>query len=338
MNSKSDKKLSILNALKEQSRPVSSSKISKMLIASGLNISERSVRLYLGELDKEGLTISHGKKGRTLSEDGQAELHSSQIIQRPGYLSAKIDQMIYKMNFDLPMCSGNVVVNTSIVDPELLLSNADKICKVFECGYGMGKLLTLVEPGEVVGDYTVPKGKVGFCTVCSITVNGILLKHGIPMTSRFGGLIKLTDGKAFRFVEMIHYDGTSIDPLEVFIRSGMTDYHGAVEDGNGLIGASFKEVPSESRRRLVNINQRLEEIGLGAIMEIGLPGQPLLDIPVSQGRVGVILVGGLNPISILEEQGHRVFSRAISGFMEYDRLFNYEDLPLKLKRIMSKNS
>ena len=334
MKNKSDKKIAILNALKELSRPVSSTRISEMLTASGLNISERSVRLYLGELDKEGLTISHGKKGRTLSEDGQAELHSSQIIQRPGYLSAKIDQMIYKMNFDLPTCSGQVVVNTSIVDPDVLLSNADNICKVFECGYGMGKLLTLAEPGEVIGDHTIPKGKVGFCTVCSITVNGILLKHGIPMTSRFGGLLKLTDGKPFRFVEMIHYDGTSIDPLEVFIRSGMTDYHGAVESGNGLIGASFKEVPSESRKRLVNINQRLEEIGLGAISEIGLPGQPLLEIPVSQGRVGVILVGGLNPIAILEEQEHRIFSRAISGFVEYDRLFNYTELQARLKQIM----
>lgn len=328
--------MAILNVLKEQTKPASSTKISEMLMTSGLNISERSVRLYLGELDKEGLTISHGKKGRMLSEDGKAELHSSQIIQRPGYLSAKIDQMIYKMNFDLPMCSGKVVVNTSIVDPNLLMKNVDEICKVFQNGYAMGKLLTLAEPGEVVGECIIPKGKVGFCTVCSITVNGILLKHGIPMTSRFGGLIKLTDGKAFRFVEMIHYDGTSIDPLEVFIRSGMTDYHGAIEDGNGLIGASFKEVPSESRRRLVNINQRLEEIGLGAIMEIGLPGQPLLEIPVSQGRVGVILVGGLNPIAILEEQQHRVFSRAISGFMEYDRLFSYQDLPARLQRIISK--
>ena len=335
MNIKPSKRLAILNALKGQIKPVSSKKISEMLTSSGINISERSIRLYLSEMDKEGLTISHGKKGRTLSDVGQSELHSSQIMQRPGYLSAKIDQMIYNMNFDLPTRSGTVVINTSIVDQNLLISYVDKIGEVFEYGYGMGQLLMLAAPGEVIGEYTVPKDKVGFCTVCSITVNGILLKHGIPMASRFGGLLKLVNGKAFRFVEMIHYDGTSIDPLEVFIRSGMTDYHGAVKNGNGLIGASFREVPSESRERLVNINQRLIEIGLGAIMEIGLPGQPLLEIPVSQGRVGVIVVGGLNPIAILEEKDHRVFSRAISAFIEYDRLFNYEDLPMKLQKIIA---
>ena len=114
---------------------------------------------------------------------------------------------------------------------------------------------------------------------------------------------------------MIHYDGTSIDPLEVFIRSGMTDYHGTIGDGNGLIGASFCEVPGESRQRLINISQRLEEIGLGAIMEVGMPGQPLLEIPVSFGRVGAIVVGGLNPIAILEEREHHVFSRALSGLL-----------------------
>ena len=335
MNIKPNKKIAILNAIKGHADPVSSKKISKLLKTCGLEISERTIRLYLSELDKEGLTISHGKKGRTLSDAGQSELHSSQIMQRPGYLSARIDQMTYKMNFDLPTCSGKVVVNISIVDPELLMNHVDAVCKVFEYDYGMGKLLTLAKPGEIVGDHTVPEGKVGLCTVCSITVNGILLKHGIPMASRFGGILKIIDKKPFRFVEMIHYDGTSIDPLEVFIRSGMTDYHSAVRSGSGLIGASFREIPSESRERLFNINQRLVNIGLGAIMEIGLPGQPLLDIPVSQGRVGVILVGGLNPIAILEEKDHRVFSRAITGFVEYDRLFNYDELKSRLRSFMS---
>ncbi len=114
----------------------------------------------------------------------------------------------------------------------------------------------------------------------------------------------------------------------------MTDYHGAIRDGNGLIGASFREVPAESRPRLVNINERLTEIGLGAIMELGLPGQPVLEIPVSPGRVGVILVGGLNPIAILEEQNHRIFSRALSGLIEYDRLFHYEEFPTRLQRFL----
>ncbi len=334
MQKKINKKISILNVLREQNQPVSSSKITQLLSLSGLEYSERTVRLHLKELDEAGLTIPHGKKGRTITDAGLAELQSSQIITRPGYLSAKIDQMIYRMNFDLPMRSGTVVVNTSIVDPHQLSSCTEKVCTVFSKGYGMGKLMTLLGPGQTIGQLTIPNGKIGFCTVCSITINGILLKHGIPMTSTFGGLLRLKDGKAFRFVEVIHYAGTSIDPLEAFIRSGMTDHHRAIEDGNGLIGASFREIPGESRNRMINITQRLDEIGLGAIMEIGLPSQPLLEIPVSYGRVGVIIVGGLNPIAILEEREHRIFSRALSGLIEYDRLFHFEQFPARLQKFL----
>lgn len=334
MQKKYDKKIAILNVLREQSNPVSSAKITEQLLLGGMEFSERTVRFYLKEFDEAGLTVAYGKKGRKITEAGLAELQSSQIIQSPGYLSAKIDRMIYRMNFDLPLRSGTVVVNTSLVAPQHLASCSQKVCEVFAGGFGMGKLMALLGPGEVIGDLTIPDDKIGFCTVCSITINGILLKHGIPMRSLFGGLLRLKDGKAFRFVEMIHYDGTSIDPLEVFIRSGMTDYHGAIEGGDGLIGASFREVPGESRQRLINISQRLEEIGLGAIMELGMPGQPLLEIPVSYGRVGAIVVGGLNPIAILEEREYRVFSRALSGLLEYDRLFHFEEFPSKLQRYL----
>lgn len=334
MSKKFDKKLAILNVLKQQNQAVSSKRITELLAMSGLDISERTVRYHLKELDDEGLTVKRGKKGRLVTEAGLDQLQSSQIIQQSGYLSAKIDQMIYRMDFDLPMRRGKVVVNLSVIDPHKLASYHQKICRVFELHYGMGRLMALLEPGEAIGDITIPKSMVGFCTVCSITINGVLLKHGIPMISRFGGLLRLKEGKAYRFVEMIHYDGTSIDPLEVFIRSGMTDYHRAIQDGNGLIGASFREVPGECRQRLVHIGQRLEEVGLGAIMELGLPNQPLLDIPVSYGRAGVIIVGGLNPIAILEELDYRVFSRALSGLLEYDRLFHYEEFPKKLERYL----
>lgn len=331
MQKKVDKKIAILNVLKEQPLPISSARITELLSLGSLAISERTVRFYLRQLDSEGLTIPHGRKGRVITEAGLTELRSSAIRQLPGTLSAKIDQMIYRMTFDLPMRSGTVVVNTSLVDPRQLASCIEPVCKVFEKGFAMGKLMTLIGPEQAAGEILVPKGKVGFCTVCSITINGILLKHGIPMASRFGGLLEVRNGKALRFTEIIDYSGTSIDPLEVFIRSAMTNYHGAIQDGNGLIGASFRELPGESRQRLINIGQRLEEVGLGAIMEIGLPEQPLLDIPVPPGRVGAIVVGGLNPIAVLEEREHRVFSRALSGLVEYDRLFRFEEFPQRLQ-------
>jgi len=45
--------------------------------------------------------------------------------------------------------------------------------------------------GELLGDVLVPQGKIGIATVCSIVINGFLLKNGIPMDSKFGGILQI---------------------------------------------------------------------------------------------------------------------------------------------------
>ncbi|MBD3317973.1 MAG: DUF128 domain-containing protein, partial [Chitinivibrionales bacterium] len=257
-----------------------------------------------------------------------------QVVHRIGYFSARIDQMTYAMTFDMPRRSGTVLVNVSLVDPAVLARHIEEIRKVFAKGYAMGTHVMLAEPGDNVGGVDVPKDKVGFCTVCSITLNGVLLKHGVPSMSRFGGLLELDDGKPRRFVEVIHYDSTSIDPLEVFIRSGMTGYRKAIVDGSGRIGASFRDLPANSRELVVHIAERLKDVGLGGFLTIGLPGQSVFDVPVSEGRLGAVVIGGLNPIAILEEAGIRVVSRAMSGLVEYNRLYSFEELPQRLRSLL----
>ncbi|MCC6679354.1 MAG: DUF128 domain-containing protein [Phycisphaeraceae bacterium] len=327
-------RLLILTALRRSTGPMTGSQLAQVLSESGHPLSERAVRLYLNAFDQEGLTAARGKRGRMLTEKGLAELRNAQTFERVGYLSAKIDQLTYGMSFDLSECSGRVVVNTSLVKPKTFAKSLDKVCQVFARGYAMGQLVGVLAPGQTLGECTVPADEVGFCTVCSITLNGVLLKHGVPTASRFGGLIQLRDGKPTRFVEMIHYNGTSIDPLEVFIRSGMTDYHGAIRDGNGLIGASYRELPENCRDLVVHLAERLANVGLGGFMQIGVPGQNVLEVPVSEGCIGAVVIGGLNPIAIMEEAGHRVQSRALAGWMEYERLFRFEQLPAAIKAYM----
>jgi HTH-type transcriptional regulator, global nitrogen regulator NrpRI len=317
-----------LNALKQSGRALCSASVTEYLASQGDDISERTVRLYLQELDRAGLTQNMGRRGRRITESGLAELSASQTLARVGFLSAKIDQMTYDMTLDPTLRTGSVVVNTTLVRPEQLASCLDKVCQVFEQGYAMGRLAGLLEPGERVGDVVVPEGMLGFCSVCSVTLNGVMLKHGIPTRSRFGGLLELRDGKAIRFTEIINYDGTTVDPLEIFVRSAMTDYVGAITTGTGCIGVSFREIPANSRELVVDLAKRLDAIGLGGFMQIGYSGQTLLGIPVSEGRVGAVVIGGLNPMAILEELGIRLSSTALSGFLDFSRLFPYEELKL----------
>jgi repressor of nif and glnA expression len=322
-----EKRLAILRVLHEEDRPLSSARIAEHLGAMGHEVSERTVRFHLKALDQDRLTENLGKKGRRITERGHREVSSSRIFEKVGYLAAKIDLMTYRMDFNLETQTGSVVMNVTLLERDQLERAYPLISRVFSANLAMGKLLTILTPGERIGEVTIPAGKVGIGTICSITLNGILLEHGIPAISRFGGLMELKSGKPARFVELIHYEGTTLDPLEIFIRSGMTDYWGATETGNGLVGASFREVPGDSRDRVLAVARKMDEVGLGGVCLVGWPGRPLLDIPVSEGRLGVIVMGGLNPVAILEELGIRVrHTGALAGLIEYRKLFPFEKL------------
>ncbi len=328
------KKKAILEVLQSENRPLSSTAIAQALAFSDMDVSERAVRMYLQELDQEGFTQSVGRQGRILTTFGQEQLHDLQALQRVGYMSSKIDQMIYRMTFDLSKKTGKVIVNVSLVDPHIFAGCVKEICSVFACGYSMGTLVCLLGPGERAGDVSVPYDKIGFCTVCTITLNGALLKNGVPMQSRFAGLLRFENHQPVRFTEIIHYDGISLDPLELFIRAGLTDFRSAVRHGDGIVGAGFRETPAESRPMVEEIGKKMKAIGLGSYILVGHPNQSLLGIPVDDGRIGVVTVGGLNPVAVLAEKGFHVFSRALSGLLDYEKLYPYTQLPEKIKNFL----
>lgn len=328
------KRLIILNLLREANQPLAGNKITEQLAKLGYNISERTIRFHLLALDKLGYTKYIGRKGRQITPQGLLELQKARVFEKVGFFTGKIDQMTYRMTFDLSTLEGTVVVNVSLIEKKHLKQACPLMKEVFKAGYAMGEYITIFDTGQNVGDLFIPADYVGIGTVCSITLNGVLLQHGIPTHSRFGGLLEIVDGKPRRFVAIINYDGTSLDPLEIFIKSGMTDYIGATTSGSGQIGASFREMPAVSREEVVAIAQKLKKIGLGGFMEVGWPGQSLLEIPIDQERVGAIVIGGLNPVAILEEYGMDVYSHALSGLIEFKQMFRYQELDDRIKGIV----
>jgi repressor of nif and glnA expression len=328
------KKLSILRILRETDGPLSSVKINAQLIARGHETSERTVRFYLLEMDKDGLTENCGKRGRKITENGLGYLSETRAFEKLGLMAARIDQKTYGMTFDLDKKTGTVVMNVSFIDRKELGRSVVLMQRVFAAGYAMGELVTIYRPGQHIADMHVPSDCVGIGTVCSVTLNGVLLSHGIPTNSRFGGLLEIIKGSPTRFVELIHYEGTTLDPLEIFIKSGMTDYTGATKTGNGLIGAGFREVPAGSRNHVIQLASRLQSVGLGGFLAVGWPGQPLFDIPVSEGRLGAVVIGGLNPVAILEEQGIKTRSSALATVADYDILFSYKELAARVRDLV----
>lgn len=323
----------ILQVLVQSAKALHSSQIARLLQPKGVELNERSVRLYLQDLEKHDLTVSQGRRGHTITAHGTEELKGATVVHRLGFMSAHLDAMMYQMNFDLATGRGSVIVNLSFVPQQVLLDLQVPFYRVFEKGYSMGTLMGLHLPGETVGTTgpRVPAGYFGVCTVASVTFNGILLRHGVPVRSISSGLLDLHAGKPTQVAELIAYDATSVDPLHLFISAGMTNYLGAIKNGNGRIGICFREVPAESHDQVKQIAQKVRQWGLGAFLEIGLPQQNLLNMPVQQGSCGVIGTGGLDPVAIFVESGHRIESHPVCSSMEYHRLFPYTELPERLK-------
>ena len=137
--------------------------------------------------------------------------------------------------------------------------------------------------------------------------------------SRFGGLLEMQDGRPKRFVDLIEYRGSTLDPLEVFILANKTRVRSVVRTGTGILCASFREVPSVAVDDLRRIERDLRASGLGGVVAIGQPNQPLFGIPVSEGRSGVVVIGGLNPVAAVHEAGISVAVHSLVGLEPYER-------------------
>ena len=180
--------------------------------------------------------------------------------------------------------------------------------------------------GEKLGSVVIPSGKIGLATVCSVVINGVLLKAGVPIESRCGGVLEVRNSKPRRFVAIINYAGTSLDPSEQYIRAGMTSVNEAAKTGNGKILANFREIPAPSRAIVEEKVALLKEAGITGVYVLGNISEPTCQITVSLNRVGMVLLGGLNPVAAAVEAGIEVENIAESGLIDFQKLQSFWQL------------
>jgi hypothetical protein len=310
----------ILRVLDEAARPLGSTKIARALRVIGIDLEQRMVRNYLDAMDAEGLTVNLGRAGRQLTPRGRMELASAVIIDKVGFIDAKADELAFKMTLDLSRHTGTVILNVSTI-PAAFLDDAQRlIAAVARAGLGMGRFGLIAGTAEGVPGLTVAAGEAVIGTVCSLTLNGLLRAAGVPTVSRFGGLLEMRDRRPVRFTHIIDYAGTTLDPIEIFIKAGMTRVLAAAQTGTGVIGASFREVPAVALTRVQKVIRQMDQAGLGGLLVVGEPSRPLLEIPVDQGRAGIVVAAGLNPLAAVYEAGIATENRAMARLCEFEAL------------------
>ena len=58
----------------------------------------------------------------------------------------------------------------------------------------------------------------------------------------------------------------------------------------------------------------------------GTASEPVCGIPVELNRVGIILVGGLNPVAMAKEAGIEVEHDAMGTVIDYQKLVRFSEL------------
>ncbi len=327
----------ILAALREQpwKELITSRDLLDQLHAGGLEWSERTLRLYLAEMAEHGLIDRHGRRGYKLTEAGAEIARELTMARRLGAIQARMDETMCRCTFDPAAGTGLVSVNAYVVPVALAGHLCDELEAVFRAGLAVGTRLLLVEQGEDILGREVPAGHIGLGTMCSIGLASVLLRRGIPSQAVFGGLLQMQAGEPRHFLEIIRYDGTTLSPNETFIRANLTSVRRAAHTGTGAITASFREVPLPALPALREVAKECAEAGFPGILQVGRPGHDLLNVPAHDGRVGVILATGLNPVAALWELGHLRgdLSRPMVGPVDYRQLIPYLDLRARLTRL-----
>jgi repressor of nif and glnA expression len=321
------KEVTILKILKDSREPVGSRLISHRLKEYGIHINERAVRYHLRAMDELGLThLVSRRRGRLVTSSGIDELDSALVGDRLGSAMTNIEMLICRTSFGLDNPGGEVPVNVSVFSGEDFSHALDVMKSLRDTAIFASDLSFIAGGGDDLGDFRIPGGKAGMATLSNVTVSAVLLKAGIPLDFKFAGVLQVRDREYHRFVDLIEYTGSSLSPFEVFLTCKMASVSGIARDGNGKILASFCELPSFALPRVEALVKKLEGLGIHAVSGLGRIGETLCGIPVSAGKVGMILTDGLNLVAAAAEAGIEAVNCAGCTVLDFTSLRPINDI------------
>ena len=301
--------IEILRVLVNQDKPTGSKVIADELKEKGFNLGERAVRYHMQILDEKGYTEKKGYSGRVITDLGREKLEKGLIYDQVDFIYSKFEEMIYLTDFTYMTQEGNVVVNTSTIYNE---ESIEIIKEIYKSGLSVSPYVNINE------DKTT--GEIEVTTICGTTIDGVLLKEGIPTQPQYGGLLKIENNQPVKFTEIISYKKTSVTPLDAFANSSLTSVLDVITKGSGLIPANFRLIPGVARERTIEIVKELIQIGIGGVIGISKEGEDLLGLPVPDGMVGMAIIGGITPFCAVKEMGGDIDLKIAEKLQDFNSL------------------
>lgn len=240
------------------------------------------------------------------------------ILKRPNnktnyeqipFLLSKSWNLIQKVDYNYKTKKGNIIANISYIDKE----DIDDALDIMEKTYN--DYPNYINPYYKIVKNEDNSDKVGIATVCSLSVDGILIKNGIMSLPKYGGLLEI--GNPSLFTELISYGGSSIDPHKIYISKNLTSI--TQKDTPQKILASIKEVPLIAREDAEVILNKLNGEVL-SIYKIGKPREVVYNAKVNNYNFGVVAGSGLNSIAAILEEGINIEVKALEGLMPLNEM------------------
>ncbi len=306
------KVVELLRILKDQPEPIGAKRLSELMAERGFVLSDRAVQYYLRYLDENGFTYKVGNHGRVLTDLGRSETDKALVDDRTGFIISKLERLAFRSTFDPQTGTGDVAYNLSIIPEERI----EEVCAAFDAvigaGYGFFSNYRVMDRHP-----RVPAGSVGLVTVCSITMDGVFQHNGIPVHVAYGGTLQIQERQAVEFNDLIGYRGTTIDPLALFISSGLTSIGSLVEHGSGVALANIRQVPASAEHQVTGLIQSLRAAGFIFPVAKGLQ---VFNAPPDPYRLSIVAFSGMNLPGRVRELGIPLTTEIGVGNIPYSRI------------------
>ena len=102
------------------------------------------------------------------------------------FILSKSWNLIQQVSLDVEKESGDIIANISYIKKDEL----DDAMKIMEKSYEENK--KYINPHFQIVPHPNDEEKIGIATICSLSVDGLLIKNGIKSTPKYGGLLELT--------------------------------------------------------------------------------------------------------------------------------------------------
>jgi len=237
----------------------------------------------------------------------------------------RIEEYALQVTYNPEENTGQIIYNLSLIREGDLEYALSVMRDAHRAGISVSDRTRIAYSGEQINEYVVPQGIIAICTMCSITLDALLMRRGVPLNPIGGGVVEVEARVPRRFTSMILYRDTTLDPLEVLISQEITSIQNVIQKGDGNILANMRECHMEAEPLVGVVLDELAANGFSGILDVGAPNVPLLGVPVSPQYLGVVMVGGTNAMAAIKETGHWVVTRALKGLIDIEEMGHLED-------------